>query len=95
MLSDDTVETYLRLYALLYADDTVIMAESPQQLQLALNSLEEYCLDNNLCVNISKTKILISQGEKSRISLCLLSMVFQLKLFIFTVYISLNFNYNG
>ena len=34
--------SYLRLYALLYADDTVIMAESTQKLQLVLNVLEEY-----------------------------------------------------
>ncbi len=27
-LSDDTVEVYLKLYLLLYADDTVIFAES-------------------------------------------------------------------
>ena len=45
-LSDDTVETYLKLYTLLYADDTIILAESADQLQVALNTMDEYCNDN-------------------------------------------------
>ncbi|WAR03522.1 WSB1-like protein [Mya arenaria] len=34
---------YLRLYILLYADDTVILAESHADLQAALNAMLEYC----------------------------------------------------
>jgi len=43
VLSDDTIETYRKLHLLLYADDTVIFAESSSHLQLALNSMSEYC----------------------------------------------------
>ena len=43
ILSDDIIETYLNLYLLLYADDTVIFAESSSDLLLALNSMSEYC----------------------------------------------------
>jgi len=41
-LSDD-VEVYLRLFVLLYADDTVILAESHGDLQDDLNVMLEYC----------------------------------------------------
>ena len=41
-LSDDDVEVQLRLYVLLYADDTVILADSASDLQKALDSLYNY-----------------------------------------------------
>ena len=34
---------YLKLFVLLYADDTVIMAESREDLQAQLNVFGEYC----------------------------------------------------
>ena len=43
---------------MLYADDTIIMAENPYQLQLALNSLNDYCTTWKLKINISKSKII-------------------------------------
>ncbi len=59
VLSDDEMEVYLKLYLLLYADDTVILAESSQQLQLALNAMSDYCKLWNLQVNTNKTKVII------------------------------------
>ena len=50
--------TLLKLYVLLYADDTIIMAESPTELQLALDALGEYCQTWKLKINIDKTKIM-------------------------------------
>ena len=38
-LSNEGTEVYFKLYILLYADDTVIMAESDKELQAALNSM--------------------------------------------------------
>ena len=55
---NDEILTYLRLYILLYADDTIIMAENPYQLQLALNALNEYCQTWKLTINLNKTKII-------------------------------------
>ena len=37
-LSDDDVEVYIRLYVMLYADDTIILAESPTDVQSALDA---------------------------------------------------------
>ena len=36
-------DTYAKLCVLLYADDTVIMAESEEDLQRALDALSQYC----------------------------------------------------
>ena len=37
------LQIFLRLFLLFYVDDTVIIPESPEALQLALNSFESYC----------------------------------------------------
>ena len=66
-LSDEDVEHFLRLFTLLYADDTIVMAESAEQLQLALDAVHKYCTDWDLTVNTSKTKIvffLYKKGNK-------------------------------
>ena len=47
------------LILLLFADDMVIVGESPADLQLSLNNLYEYCNTWSLEVNISKTKIVV------------------------------------
>ena len=62
-LSDDDIEMWLRLYVLLYADDT-ILTENSDDLQCALNSLKTYCSTWDLTVNTSKTKIgIFSKGK--------------------------------
>ena len=42
-LSDDDVEYFVKMFILLYADDTIIMAETEQQLQIALDAASVYC----------------------------------------------------
>ena len=49
------VGMYLKLFILLYADDTVIFAESAEDLQAPLNIFEEYCSEWKLYINVSKT----------------------------------------
>ena len=66
LLSDDAIDVYFKLYLLLYADDTVIFAESPEQLQLALDAMLRYCNLWKLSVNTSKTKIVIFSRGKTR-----------------------------
>ena len=57
--SDEDVEVFIRLYTLLYADDTIVLAESANELQMALNAVQECCNKWSLTVNTSKTKIVI------------------------------------
>jgi hypothetical protein len=49
---------------LLYADDTVILAESKEELQAALNSMYLYCKTWDLEINASKTRIVIFNRRK-------------------------------
>ena len=50
---------FFKIFALLYADDTVIFGEDATHLQHALNVFETYCKTWKLKVNVSKTKIVI------------------------------------
>ena len=36
----DNLHIYIKIFALLYVDDTIILAETPESLQNALNSFE-------------------------------------------------------
>ena len=55
---------HLHLYTLLYADDTIIMAESEQDLQTALNAVFSFCKLWYLELIISKTKVIMfSRGR--------------------------------
>ena len=60
------LDTYFKLFILLYADDTVLLAESEAELQAALIALEDYCSLWHLEVNLTKTKIIIFSKGKVR-----------------------------
>ena len=51
-LSDDDIELYVKLFVLLYADDTIVLAESELELQAALNAVSVYCKDNDLTISL-------------------------------------------
>ena len=58
------LDTFARLYVLLYADDTVLLAESADELQTSLTRLRDYCDLWGLKVNREKTQIVIfSKGR--------------------------------
>ena len=59
LLNDINLDTHLKLYVLLYADDTVILVENPRELQLALDAIDQYCTLWKLKINVSKTKVLV------------------------------------
>ena len=55
-----------RIHLLLYADDCIILSESTDDLQDALNSLDLYCQENTLKINTDKTKIMVFSRGKVR-----------------------------
>ena len=57
---------FFKLFVLLYADDTIILAENERDLQTALDSVHEYCTKFKLTVNVNKTKIIIFSRGKVR-----------------------------
>ena len=56
---EDELDIFLRLFILLYVDDTVLFSDSAEDLQVQLNNFSEYCDTWKLKVNISKTKIVV------------------------------------
>ncbi|MCG8429684.1 MAG: hypothetical protein MJA29_00695, partial [Candidatus Omnitrophica bacterium] len=61
------LRTLLKLYLLMYADDTIIISETADGLQKNLDALSEYCDKWKLKINTDKTKILIFTRKKKRI----------------------------
>ena len=53
----------LRVWVLLYADDTIILAKNTGDQQKALDALADYCEQWKITVNVSKTKIILSRGK--------------------------------
>ena len=43
-IETDDVSSYLKLWVILYADDTVLMSDNKDDLQHALNMFNNYCL---------------------------------------------------
>ena len=57
--SEGITVDYLKLCLLLYADDSVLIAESRLDLQNSLDSVHDYCQRWKLCVNILKITIVV------------------------------------
>ena len=95
ILSDEDVEVYLRLYVMLYADDTVVMAESTDDLQRALNATYSYCDRWKLTVNTNKTKVVVFSRGKIRNKPKFNFGRDTLEVVDSYVYLGILFNYNG
>ena len=52
------------MYTLLYADDTLVLAESAEEMQLALDGVGAYCKKWGLSINKTKTKVVIFSSRK-------------------------------
>ena len=54
----------LSIFLLLFTDDLVIIAKSPEELQSLIDKLFMYCQEWNLSVDIKKTKVVIFEKKK-------------------------------
>ena len=62
------------IFALLYADDTIISTESEEDMQKALNAAYQYCCNFNIRINCSKTKyMIISRGKVRKLSVMIIN----------------------
>ena len=59
-------DTFLKLYVLLYADDTLILAESVDELQKALEAASHYCRTWDITINPLKSKVVVFSRGKVR-----------------------------
>ena len=64
---DESIHIVLRIFVLLFADDTVLFSNTKDDLQRTLNTFETYCAAWRLSVNTSKTKVMIfSSGRLAK-----------------------------
>ena len=89
------LQIYLKIFCLLYADDTVVLAESAIELQKALDCLYTYCNKWALKVNIDKTKVIIFSKGKKQIKTPFKFGDTNIDLVDDYVYLGTTFNYNG
>ena len=94
-LSDEDVEYFVKIFTLLYADDTIVLAESAEQLQLALNAVYQYCNDWSLTVNTSTTKVVIFSRGKVTLFPAFLFGHNHLEVVDDYIYLGIVFSYDG
>ena len=94
-LSEDT-EHFLKLFVLLYADDdTIVLAETADELQKALNAVCDYCEMWQLTVNTEKTKVVIFSRAKVQNFPAFLYGHKHIEVVDDYVYLGCTFNYYG
>lgn len=57
--NEQNLVTYLKILALLYADDTALLSETETDLQKMIDDFDNYCSTFDLKVNIDKTKVVV------------------------------------
>ena len=56
VLSTDEMAFFINMFVLLYADDTLVLAESPNELQNAMDEVHSYCQKWSLRISTDKVK---------------------------------------
>ena len=64
LFSDVDTEHFLKMFVLSHADDTIVLAESADELQTALIAVYDYCEIWQLSINTEKTKVVIFSRAK-------------------------------
>ena len=62
----EELTTFLKTYSLLYADDTLLLSETEEDMQRALDATLKCCIQNKMTINVSKTKYMICSRGKIR-----------------------------
>ena len=84
-----------KLCVLLYADDTVLLAESAEELQSALDALEKYCKKWDLTVNLDKTNVVIFSLGRIKAPIKFMFEGKEVKVVDDYTYLGVIFNFNG
>lgn len=84
-----------KLFVILYADDTVILAEIEKGMQDALNIFQSYCELWKLQVNVNKTKVMIFCKRKAKHKYKFTFQGAELEIVDTYTYLGVVFKYNG
>ena len=91
----ENITAYLRILILLYAEDVLLISESANGLQDALNAFSLYCKQWKLKVNTNKTKIMVLSKRKFGIDSLFLLDNTKLEVCEDISYLGITLNYNG
>ena len=91
----ENITTYLRILILLYADYVLLISESANGLQNALNAFSLYCKQWKLKVSTNKTKIMVFSKGKFGIDNFFLFDSTKLEVCEDISYLGFTLNYNG
>ena len=58
------LSAYIKLFIVLFADDTLLLSDSPRDLQIQLDAFAQYCKTNDLRLNSEKTNIVIFSKDR-------------------------------
>ena len=94
-MCSENLNIFVKLFSLLYADDTIILSETEADMQYALAIFEKYCHHWKLKVNLQKTKVIIfcKRKYKNQPIFKLCGENFQIE--DSYSYLGVIFNYNG
>ncbi len=54
-------------YISMFADDVVLLAESESDLQCLIDAVNEWCVNNQMSINVNKTKVMhVPKPKKAR-----------------------------
>ena len=98
LLSERSVKElniFINLFVIVYADDTVILADTKEGVQKALNILQSSCEIWKLEVNVNKTKVMIFSKGKIRLKYEFKLQNKTLEIVDSYSYLGLVFKYNG
>ena len=89
------LQIYLKLLIIMYADDTVLFANSKDNLQRCLDGLKEYCDKWKLHINADKTKIVIFSKQRDRAENTFVIGAEEVEVVEEFKYLGVTFKYNG
>lgn len=92
---NEALGEYIKLFVMLYADDTIIMSETKEGMQNALNVFEHYCQMWKLEVNVEKTKIIVFSKRKVKQNMNFHISGKSIEIVNSYTYLGTIFNYNG
>ena len=96
LFDNDFLDVHLNLLVMMYADDTVILANIEEQMKNILKALDLYCQQWKLEVNSSKTKVVVF--SRGKINYDTYNFMFKEESIEATSeykYLGMLFNYNG
>ena len=64
----DEIDNLMKLMLVMYADDTILLSDTQQGLQNAIDALHSYCVKWQLRVNCDKTKVVVFSKRKAALS---------------------------